>query len=242
MIQHVYDRVRQTPGVAQVIVATADQQIAAVVAGFGGEVWLTRADHPSGTDRVAEVAAAIDADLIVNVQGDEPLIAPETIAAAIAPAQADPLLPLVTTCERLDPVDAANPNIVKVVCNAQHQALYFSRALIPYPRQPAQAQALWRKHTGLYVYRRETLLHLTHLPPAPLELAEGLEQLRALTYGIPIHVVESTHPSIGVDTPADAERVRRYLAHRETTPPHGAGTSSMRPPSADRTSQSSGAP
>lgn len=215
MIQRVYDRVRRTPGVARVIVATDDQRIAAAVADFGGEAWLTRADHASGTDRTAEVAAALDADLIVNVQGDEPLIAPETIAAALAPMQADATLPMATTCERLDPADAANPNVVKVVCDARGRALYFSRALIPYPRHPTQAQALWRKHTGLYVYRRETLLRLTRLPPAPLELAEGLEQLRALTHGVAIHVVETTHVSIGVDTPEDVERVRRCLEEME---------------------------
>ncbi|MCS7081127.1 MAG: 3-deoxy-manno-octulosonate cytidylyltransferase [Chloracidobacterium sp.] len=211
MIQRVYARVRQTPGIARVIVATDDRQIATVVEGFGGEAWMTRADHASGTDRVAEVAAAIDADIIINVQGDEPLIAPETITAAVAPLQADTALLMATTCERLNPADAANPNVVKVVCDAQHHALYFSRALIPYPRQPAQAQTLWRKHTGLYVYRRETLLWLTRLPPAPLELAEGLEQLRALTHGVRIRVVETAYSSIGVDTPADAERVRQRL-------------------------------
>lgn len=132
---------------------------------------MTRADHPSGTDRIAEVAATLDAEIIVNVQGDEPLIAPETIMAALHPVQSEPDLPIATTCEPLEPSDVENPNVVKVVCDAQGNALYFSRAPIPYPRRLDIAQTLWRKHTGLYVYRRQALLHLTALPPAPLELA-----------------------------------------------------------------------
>ncbi|OYT72069.1 MAG: 3-deoxy-manno-octulosonate cytidylyltransferase [Chloracidobacterium sp. CP2_5A] len=215
MIQRVYARARQAPGIARVIVATDDRRIAAAVEGFGGEVWMTRADHASGTDRVAEVAAKLDASLIVNVQGDEPLIAPDTIAAALAPFETDETLPMATTCEPLDPADAANPSVVKVVCDAHGCALYFSRALIPYPRQPAAARALWRKHTGLYVYRRESLLRLTALPPASLEVAEGLEQLRALAWGLRIRVVEAARGAPGVDTPDDVERVRRQLAMME---------------------------
>ncbi len=211
MIQRVYARVRQAPGIARVIVATDDRRIATVVEGFGGEAWMTRADHVSGTDRVAEVAAALDASLIVNVQGDEPLIDPDAIAAALSPFETDATLPLATTCEPLDPAAADNPNVVKVVCDAQGYALYFSRSLIPYPRQTAAAQALWRKHAGLYVYRRESLLRLTALPPAALEAAEGLEQLRALVWGMRIRVVETARAAISVDAPEDVERVRRQL-------------------------------
>ncbi len=215
MIQRVYAQVRQVAEIERVIVATDDPRIADAVAQFGGEVQMTRTDHMSGTDRIAEVAATLDAEIIVNVQGDEPLIAPETIAAAMRPVQSEPDLPMATTCEPLKPVDAENPNVVKVVCDAQGNALYFSRALIPYPRQSVVARTLWRKHTGLYVYRRQALLHMTALPPAPLELAEGLEQLRALTHGMRIRVVETRHQSIGVDTPEDVERVRQWLARPE---------------------------
>ncbi len=215
MIQRVYARVRQVAEIERVIVATDDPRIADAVVQFGGEVQMTRADHLSGTDRIAEVAAMLDAEIIVNVQGDEPLIAPETIAAALRPMQSEPDLPMATTCEPLEAVDAENPNVVKVVCDAQGNALFFSRALIPYPRQPAVARTLWRKHTGLYVYRRQALLHMTALPPAPLELAEGLEQLRALTHGVRIRVVETRYQSIGVDTPEDVERVRQWLARPE---------------------------
>ncbi len=215
MIQRVYAQVRQVAEIERIIVATDDPRIADAVAQFGGEVQMTRADHPSGSDRIAEVAATLDAEIIVNVQGDEPLIAPETIAAAMRPVQSEPDLPMATTCEPLEPVDAENPNVVKVVCDAQGNALYFSRALIPYPRQPVVARTLWRKHTGLYVYRRQALLHVTALPPAPLELAEGLEQLRALTCGLRIRVVETAHRAIGVDTPEDVARVRQWLARLE---------------------------
>lgn len=215
MIQRVYAQVRQAPGIERVIVATDDERIAAVVRRFGGDVQMTRADHISGTDRIAEVAATLDAEIIVNVQGDEPLIAPETITAALLPLQAEPDLPMATTCEPLDPADAENPHVVKVVCDAQGNALYFSRARIPYPRQMDVARTLWRKHTGLYVYRRQALLHLTGLPAAPLEVAEGLEQLRALTHGLRIRVVETKHRAIGVDTPADVARVRQWLAQPE---------------------------
>ena len=216
MIQRVYARVRQVPEIERVIVATDDRRIADAVVQFGGEARMTRADHPSGTDRIAEVAATLNAEIIVNVQGDEPLIAPETITAALLPVLSEPDLPMATTCEPLEPSDAENPNVVKVVCDAQGNALYFSRALIPYPRQPDIARSLWRKHTGLYVYRRRALLHLTALPPAPLELSEGLEQLRALTHGLRIRVVETTHRAIGVDTPEDVGRVRQWLARLES--------------------------
>ncbi len=215
MIQRVYARVRQVPEIARIIVATDDPRIADAVVQFGGEARMTRADHLSGTDRIAEVAATLEAEIIVNVQGDEPLIAPETITAALRPVQSEPDLPMATTCEPLEAADAENPHVVKVVCDAQGNALYFSRALIPYPRQPDVARALWRKHTGLYVYRRQALLHLTALPPAPLERAEGLEQLRALTHGLRIRVVETKHRAIGVDTPEDVARVRQWLARLE---------------------------
>ncbi|MGQ9896501.1 MAG: 3-deoxy-manno-octulosonate cytidylyltransferase [Acidobacteriota bacterium] len=215
MIQRVYAQVRQVPGIERVIVATDDYRIAAAVERFGGEIRMTRADHISGTDRIAEVAATLEAEIIINVQGDEPLITPETITAALLPLQSEPDLPMATTCEPLEPSDAENPHVVKVVCDAQGNALYFSRALIPHPRRPDVAQTLWRKHTGLYVYRRQALLHLTTLPPAPLELAEGLEQLRALTHGLHIRVVPMTQRTIGVDTLEDVQRVREWLARQE---------------------------
>jgi 3-deoxy-manno-octulosonate cytidylyltransferase (CMP-KDO synthetase) len=213
MIEHVYRRASSVPGVAAVIVATDDERVARAVTGFGGQVAMTRADHASGTDRIAEVAAGLACELIVNVQGDEPALAPGAVAQAIAPLAADASIVMGTLGCRLDAAaDLANPNVVKVVVDQQGFALYFSRAAIPYVRHPgAGGAAAWR-HVGLYVYRREFLLRLASLRPTPLERAESLEQLRALEYGYRIKVVETAFPSVSVDTPEDLERVRRLAA------------------------------
>ncbi len=214
MIEHVYRRASASPAVDAVIVATDDERVRAAVEAFGGWAWMTRADHASGTDRVAEVAAALSCELVVNVQGDEPLLAPEMIAEALAPLAADRSIPMGTLCGALDPADLSNPDVVKVVRDCHGFALYFSRAPIPFSRRTGSGldAGRARKHIGLYVYRREFLLELARLAPTPLEQAESLEQLRALEYGFRIKAVDTSHDSVGVDTQADLDRVRRLVA------------------------------
>jgi len=218
IIQHVYERARQAPSLAQVIVATDDERILRAVADFGGEARLTRADHPSGTDRVAEVAAALEADLIVNVQGDEPLIQAAGIEAAVAPLLADPAISMgtlrVRICEAAELAELNDPAVTKVVVDKEGFALYFSRAPIPYLRDKDFAPTFYR-HIGLYVYRRECLLELAKLPPTELEQAEKLEQLRALEYGYRIMVSEVEEFCMGVDTPHQLEQVRRILEEKK---------------------------
>ena len=214
MIEHVYRRASSCPAIDAVIVATDDERVRAAVEAFGGCAWMTRADHRSGSDRLAEVAAALSCEIVVNVQGDEPLLAPESIAEAVAPLAADPSIPMGTLCSALDPADLANPDVVKVVRDTLGFALYFSRAPIPFVRSAGEGlhTGAARKHIGLYVYRREFLLQFARLTPTPLEQAESLEQLRALEHGHRIKVVETSHDSVGVDTPADLDRVRRLVA------------------------------
>ena len=215
MIEHVYRRASDARSVAAVIVATDDERIVSAVRAFGGDVRMTSASHRSGTDRLAEVAQTIDCDLIVNVQGDEPLIEPAMIDEAVAPFAAEPELRMSTLRRRLDnPEDFRNPNVTKVVVDRDGYALYFSRAPIPYQREDSPAAPAWR-HVGLYVYRRECLLLLARLPPTVLEQSEALEQLRALEHGIRIKAIETHYDSIGVDTPDDLERVRHLFAGQE---------------------------
>jgi 3-deoxy-manno-octulosonate cytidylyltransferase (CMP-KDO synthetase) len=211
MIEHVYRRAAASRAVSRVIVATDDLRIAATVTGFGGHVRLTRPDHPTGTDRLAEVAAALDCDVIVNVQGDEPLLDPRAISEAVAPF-ADPSISMTTLYRRIDtPAELSDPNVVKVVVDRAGFALYFSRAPIPYQRDPRGGWPPLYRHVGLYAYRRSALMVLATLEPTPLERAESLEQLRALEHGIRIKTVETAYDSIGVDTPQDLEQVRRLL-------------------------------
>lgn len=219
MIQHVCRRVARAETVERVIVATDDVRIQHAVEQFGGEVMLTRADHPTGTDRLAEVAAQIDAELIVNVQGDEPLIDPQMVDQAVRPLLENSQLLMGTLAGRIEVIeDFYNPNVVKVVKDSQGLALYFSRAPIPWPRDLSREQlaeslnevVLWR-HIGLYVYRREFLLQYPQLPKTPLEALENLEQLRALEGGIKLHVAETEFACHGVDTPADLERVSQLM-------------------------------
>jgi len=195
-----------------VIVATDDERIAHVVRQFGGDVRLTSPAHSTGTDRLAEAAAHLDCDLVVNVQGDEPLIDPADIDAVIEPLRDDAGLSMASACVRFaDAAEAMDPNVVKVVTDRRGFALYFSRARIPFARGPQATGAAPFKHIGLYVYRREFLLTLAALAPTPLERSESLEQLRVLEHGFSIRMIETSHDSIGVDTPADLERVRRLL-------------------------------
>lgn len=209
MIEHVYRRAATTPGVDAVIVATDDERIASAVQGFGGVVQMTRSTHQTGTDRVAEVAANLECDIIVNVQGDLPLIEPDMIAQAMAPLDRDPGVQMSTLRQPItDASERESPNVVKVAVDLNGDALYFSRSPLPYLRGNGQTF----KHIGLYAYRRRFLLMLTSLPQTPLEKAESLEQLRALEHGFRIRTVETLHESVEVDTPEDLERVRRLIA------------------------------
>ena len=227
MIQWVYERTAQAAGVGRVLVATDDERIFQVVQGFGGEAVMTSPRHPTGTDRLAEVAARLDAELIVNVQGDEPLIEPAAIDAAIAPCAEDSTLMMSTLRCPIPTIDELfDISITKVVVDAQNFALYFSKAPIPYHRDgwgpiismvPRLRLAGgtppvvgWR-HIGLYVYRRTFLLTFAQLPQTPLERLEQLEQLRALEHGYRIKVVPTPYVSVGVDTPEDVAKVRRLL-------------------------------
>jgi len=212
MIEHVYRRAEASPVVSRVIVATDDLRIATTVTAFGGQVRLTRPDHQSGTDRLAEVASTLDCDIVVNVQGDEPLLDPRAIAEVVAPFS-DPSVMMTTLYRRIhNPAELSDPNIVKVVLDRAGFALYFSRAPIPYARDPRGGWPPLYRHIGVYAYYRSALLVLASLEPTPLERTESLEQLRALEHGIRIKAVETAYDSIGVDTPADLEAVRRLLA------------------------------
>ncbi|HXG46813.1 MAG TPA: 3-deoxy-manno-octulosonate cytidylyltransferase [Methylomirabilota bacterium] len=215
LIQHVVERCRRATSLAEVIVATDDQRIADVAHNFC-RVEMTSDRHPSGTDRIAEVAARLECDAVVNVQGDEPLMEPDVIdAVARALANAD----MSTAAAPLrEASDYDNPNVVKVVVNAAGRALYFSRRTIPFLREAAgrpvaeQLAAFpFLKHLGIYGYRRQTLLRLIRFPVSPLENAEKLEQLRALENGISIAVVRVDYASVGVDEPEDVAKVERLL-------------------------------
>jgi 3-deoxy-manno-octulosonate cytidylyltransferase (CMP-KDO synthetase) len=211
MLQHVYERATQARYLTSIIIATDDDRIVQTARGFGAIVRLTRADHLSGTDRVAEIASAENADIVVNIQGDEPLIDPAAIDAAILPLVHEPEIVMATLKKRIeDPREIGDPNVVKVVTNRAGDAIYFSRCPIPFVRGapvPDRGTGEHFKHIGLYVYRRDFLLEYSALPVGPLEQAEKLEQLRALENGFPIRVVETEYESLGVDTREDLERV-----------------------------------
>ena len=229
MIAHVCERARAAQGVARVVVATDDARVADAVRSAGFEAVMTSAEHASGSDRLAEAAEKLGAgfNLVVNVQGDEPLISPRTIERAVEALLQDAGADVATTCERIErPGDVLSPDVVKVVADGRGHALYFSRSPVPYPREAVRFHgslqaalandpallSLFRKHTGLYVYRRATLLEYARWPQHELERAEALEQLRLLARGVKIRVVEVDEPSVGVDTPEDLERVRAVLA------------------------------
>ncbi len=210
MVQWVYEAAGRVPSVERVVVATDDERVAKAVEGFGGEAVMTSPAHPSGTDRVAEAARRIGAEIVVNLQGDEPLIDPQVVEQAIDPLLAEEAVRMSTLCTRLhDEAQWRDPNVVKVVRAANGDALYFSRAPIPHPREATTLDGCPAyKHLGLYCYRADFLERITELPPSPLEGVERLEQLRVLEAGFAIRVVETAHDSIGVDTPDDLERVR----------------------------------
>jgi 3-deoxy-manno-octulosonate cytidylyltransferase (CMP-KDO synthetase) len=211
MIERVYERVSQARYLTSTIIATDDERVYEVARSFGARVRMTRADHPSGTDRVAEVASAEpDAEIVVNIQGDEPLIDPAAIDAAILPLVHDASIVMGTLKKRIEnPAETGDPNVVKVVTDLAGDAIYFSRCPIPHYRDGNPGPHY--KHIGLYVYRRDFLLSYSSLTPGPLEQAERLEQLRALENGFRIRVAETEYESVGVDTPADLERVARMF-------------------------------
>jgi len=221
MVQHVYERASKASLVSEVIVATDDERIVAAVKAFGGRVEMTDKGHETGTDRLAEVAARLDSDIIVNVQGDEPLIEPAMIDQAIRPLVDDPAVPMATLKSRIKTLhDFLSPNVVKVVTDGAGCALYFSRSPLPFFRDKwndlkddafAAGKLLCYKHVGLYVYRREFLLRYAQMPPTSLELAEKLEQLRVLENGHRIRVVETEFESIGVDIRTDLDKVLERL-------------------------------
>lgn len=230
MIEHVYRRAVEADGVDAVLVATDDERIAAAVARFGGAVRLTSASHRTGTDRIAEVARDLECDILVNVQGDLPLVEPGMIADVVAPLTQDATVRMSTVCRAIaDPAEYTNPHVVKVVVDRVGDALYFSRSPIPYgsisygppeggphiassvPHVPNVGATAF-KHIGMYGYRRDFLLEFAALPQTPLEVAESLEQLRALEHGIRIRTVETRYESSEVDTVEDLERVRRLVA------------------------------
>ena len=202
MLQHVYERCAQARYLTSTTIATDDERVYSVAKGFGARVRMTRADHPSGTDRVAEVASAESAEIVVNIQGDEPMIDPAAIDAAILPLLHDPEIVMGTLKKRIEHAgEITDPNVVKVVTDRRGDAIYFSRCPIPYVARSSEVGSSHFKHVGLYVYRRDFLLQYSALPIGPLELAERLEQLRAMENGYRIRVVETEYESLGVDTP-----------------------------------------
>lgn len=219
MIQCVYERAQQARMLTDLCVATDDERIASVVEGFGGQVFMTADDHPSGSDRIAEVVGSYlpNIDIVVNIQGDEPLIAPEAIDLAVSILRTDPNAEVSTLARPITSVsELENPNIVKVVVASDQTALYFSRSPIPFCRD-CKIREDWLKfypylkHLGVYVYRRETLLEFVDWPPGSLERIEQLEQLRLLEHGRKIHVARTEYDSRCVDTPEDLEALNRDL-------------------------------
>jgi 3-deoxy-manno-octulosonate cytidylyltransferase (CMP-KDO synthetase) len=213
MIQHVVERVARAQLVSRIVVATEDARIKSAVEGFGGEAIITRSDHRTGTDRVAEVATHLNAEIYVNVQGDEPLIDPGTVDAVVSAMLEDAAIDLATPCAAIaEPNDIMDPNVVKVVRDFDGNALYFSRAPVPWVRDTAETVAArhW-KHLGLYGFRRDALLEFPTLPPGELERLEQLEQLRWLENGFRMRIVETDYDAVSVDVPADVARVEKLL-------------------------------
>lgn len=213
MVQHVYERARSA-SLADVLVATDDARIVRAVESFGGKVVMTSTAHSTGSDRVAEAIEHLDVDVVVNIQGDEPLMDPVLINECIKPLKADPSMGVATVARRiLAEASYHDPAVVKVVWNLAGKALYFSRSLIPCTRNPAQDTKVY-EHIGIYAYTKDCLLRFTRLSPSPLEVIEGLEQLRLLENEISIFVAETccTCPYLSVDTPQDLARARQIMA------------------------------
>ena len=210
MIQHVYERAAQSTLLGELLVATDDERIFRAVEDFGGRVVMTSPECPSGTDRVAEAAGPIEADVVVNIQGDEPFLSPRVLDQLVEPFHDDAALEMSTVAREIDDEAAlADPNVVKVVRDLRGDALYFSRSLVPHPRRPGVQPTL--EHIGLYAFRKSFLLEYAKMAPTPLERAEALEQLRALENGRKIRVVLTRdHLGLSVDTPVDLERAERF--------------------------------
>jgi 3-deoxy-manno-octulosonate cytidylyltransferase (CMP-KDO synthetase) len=209
LIEWVHRAALRIPGAARVVVATDDARIAEAVRRFGGAVITTRTDHPTGTDRVAEVAKQLRTDIVVNLQGDEPVFDPQLIGRMVDVFAKRADVDIVTACHALHRrEDFENPNIVKVVFDMKGRALYFSRAPVPFGAMDARGAF---RHVGVYAYRREALLKMAKLPRTALEVSERLEQLRALENGMVIAVVETEHETVGVDVPADVKKVEKVL-------------------------------
>ncbi len=213
MVQHVYERARSAGCLDELLVATEDERVAEAVRRFGGTAVRTSAKHASGTDRVAEVAADRDAEIVVNIQGDEPMLDPVMLVELVEPFRSGSRAEIVTMKKQVHKeTDFLDPNVVKVLTDPAGFALYFSRSLIPYPRVRTKNFRVY-EHLGFYAYRKESLLRFASLAPSALEEIEGLEQLRAIENGMLIQVVETSSQAQGlsVDTPADLERVRQLL-------------------------------
>jgi 3-deoxy-manno-octulosonate cytidylyltransferase (CMP-KDO synthetase) len=218
LIERVWRRAIRAKSLSRVLVATDDGRIAAAVAKFGGEAVLTPKSCPSGTDRLAVVARRLNCDVVVNIQGDEPFLAPASIDRLVSPFFIDPDLQMATLSAPLPTLDLDNPGCVKVVCNREGYALYFSRAGIPFVRSPLHtgARSPYRLHLGMYAYRRRFLLKFARWPRTPLEKLEQLEQLRALEHGVKIRVLSVSRPTLSVDTPEDlAQAVIRLRRNKE---------------------------
>ncbi len=221
LLEEVWRKVHAATKLSRLIVATDDRRIVESCLSYGAEVFMTSEKHLSGTDRAAEVLERCreqgeDYDIVLNVQGDEPMISPASLDLLLCAFESEPAPEMATLCEALSgPHEFPDPNVVKVVTDDAGRALYFSRAPIPHPRNGETDLAVCRKHQGIYAYRSEVLMNLARTAPSTLERVEGLEQLRALSAGYVIQVIESDFHSIGVDTPEDLERVAALLA--ETT-------------------------
>lgn len=218
LVQHVWERAQEAGRLSRVIVATDDERILQAVRSFGGEAVMTRGNHPSGTDRVAEAVADRDVDIVVNIQGDEPLVETKIIDQLVAAFEADDSLKMATLAARVtDLSNQSDPNTAKVVVDKDGFALYFSRQPIPYVRDTISNQK-WNgylQHIGMYGFRKDFLLAFTSLEPSPLEKVEALEQLRALEHGFHVKVIEVDHQPFNVDTVEDLERVRAIIEKRE---------------------------
>lgn len=215
MIQHVYEQTMKAKHLSDVIVATDDKRIVDVVEGFGGKAFLTSVDHPTGSDRIAEVAKSIECDIVVNIQGDEPLIDPNIIDEFAQAMVDDPKAVMVTGCKPIEEKEVyENPNVVKVVTDINGNALLFSRSVIPYPRYEEFFAAF--EHIGIYVYQKEFLMKYITLSNTPLSATESLEQLRVLEHGYDIKVVKTKfiHEALSVDTQEDLERVEQIMLSR----------------------------
>ncbi|MDH6058054.1 3-deoxy-manno-octulosonate cytidylyltransferase [Umezakia ovalisporum] len=215
MVQWVYEAAKQCPAFTKVLVATDSAQVAECVQQFGGEVIMTRSDHTTGSDRVAEVAQRYpDMVAVANVQGDQPFVTPEMLSQLVAPYLQGKLPDMTTLACPLAEADYPNPNSVKVICNQNSQALYFSRSPIPYYRNPGPAPVF--HHLGLYAFRRDFLEIYSHLTPTPLEQCEGLEQLRVLEHGYPITVCQTSHAVLEVNTPEDLQQAQALIMDQTT--------------------------